>query len=81
MTFAEILTVYSSGLVDARPVLPQVTIGGRPTGVLFSGNTPGYPGFNQTNIRVPTGVAPGLAVPVHLIYLSRTSNEVTIGVR
>ncbi len=77
----EILTVYFTGLVDGSSVLPQVTIGGRTADVLFSGNAPGYPGFNQANIRVPAGIAPGPAVPVHLTYLSRTSNEVTIGVR
>ena len=77
----ELLSVYFTGLVDGGTVPPQITIGGLTTEVLFFGNTPGYPGLNQANVRMPVGVLPGPATPVRLIYLNRTSNEVTIGAR
>lgn len=77
----EILSMYTTSLVENGVVPPQVAIGGILAEVLYFGDAPGYPGFNQVNFRVPANVVPGSAVPVRLTYLSRPSNEVTIGVQ
>ena len=76
----EALSMYTTNLVDGGVIPPQVTIGGRLAEVLYFGAS-GYPGYNQVNFRVPSGLAPGSAVSVRLNYIGRSSNQVTLAVR
>ena len=58
----------------------RVALGGRFAEGQYDGAS-SYPGYNQVNFRMPSGVTPGNAVSVRLIYLGRPSNDVTIGVQ
>ena len=80
-TAGEILEVYLKGLMDGSVLPPTVVIGGRMAEVLLFGNSPSIEGVNLAHVRVPDGIVPGPEVGVRLMYLERTSNEVTIGVR
>ncbi len=80
-TVGEVIEIYFTGLFLATGgvQVPQVTVGGIATDSLFVGGAPGFVGLFQENVRVPSGVTPGPAVPVR--FVNSVSNEVTIGVR
>jgi uncharacterized protein (TIGR03437 family) len=59
----------------------QVTIGGLPANVVFSGMTVGFVGLYQVNVTVPAGVAPGAAVPVTMSINGVASNTVTMAIQ
>jgi minor extracellular serine protease Vpr len=58
---------------------PQVTIGGQPATVQFSGLTPGLPGLYQVNVFVPTGISAG-TVPISLTIAGATTRASTLPV-
>ena len=77
----EALSVYTNGLGHDSVIPPQVAIGGRLAEILFFAGAPGYPGYQQVNVRVPDAVAAGSAVRARLGYLGRSSDEVTVAVQ
>lgn len=85
----EYIAIYATGLGLVRTggsglqetvVAPQVTIGGMPADVLYSGLAPGYVGLYQINARVPVGVSAG-PVQVSIAAGGVQSNRVLIFVR
>lgn len=62
-------------------VTPVVTIGGRTATVEFAGLTPGFVGLYQINVRIPSGVTPGSAVPLIVSQNGIPSNTVNMAVR
>jgi hypothetical protein len=75
----EILSLYTNNLAPGGAIPPLVAVGGKIARVTYFGAAPGYPGYFQVNFQQPSGVVPGTAIPVHLSYLDRWTNEVTIG--
>ncbi|WP_180541243.1 glycoside hydrolase family 3 C-terminal domain-containing protein [Nevskia soli] len=61
--------------------LPDVTIGGIPAHVVFSGLAPGFVGVYQINARVPGSAPVGSAVPVVISMNGALSNAVTIAIQ
>jgi uncharacterized protein (TIGR03437 family) len=75
----EVLSMYTTSLGKGSKIPPLVAIGNRLAEILYFGDAPGYPAYNQINFRVPSEVTPGNAVPLSLTYIGRTNNEVMTG--
>ncbi len=92
----EIVEIFATGLGDvtnrpatgnaARPPLsqtttePQVTVGGAPARVFFSGLAPRFVGLYQVNAEIPNDAPSGDQVPLELTIGGVASNTVTIAV-
>ena len=77
--------VPTGGLPGSSPpsttvTTPQVTIGGAPATVSFSGLVPGNAGLYQVNVQVPDASQHGATVPVVLTIGGVRSNTVTVAV-
>ena len=59
---------------------PQVTIGGVPATVSFSGLAPTFVGLYQVNVQIPAGAPSGSAVPLILSIGGVQSNTVTVAI-
>jgi uncharacterized protein (TIGR03437 family) len=84
----DIIEIYATGLgtvetnangLRETTAKLQVTIGGAPAEVLFSGLAPGFAGLYQVNVRVPA--VTGGTQPLRLIMNGSVSNEVKVQLR
>jgi uncharacterized protein (TIGR03437 family) len=60
---------------------PTVMISGQDCPVTYAGRAPGYPGLDQINCVVPSGLSGGDSASLTVTSGARTSNIVTIAVR
>ena len=73
------VSLYLTGLGAATN--PVVTVGGKACAVSFAGGAPGFPGLDQINCQLPTGVGAAAKAPVIVIAGGRTSNTATLAVQ
>jgi uncharacterized protein (TIGR03437 family) len=60
---------------------PTVMISGHDCPVTYAGRAPGYPGLDQINCVVPSGLSDDDAAPLTVTSGIRSSNVVTVAVR
>jgi uncharacterized protein (TIGR03437 family) len=73
----------AAALVDPlsyTTTVPEVTLGGVPAPVFFSGLAPGFVGLYQVNVKVPEEAPSGNAVDVILTLGGVASNAVTMAI-
>lgn len=84
----DIIEIFLTGLgattargdLQIAKQLPKVSIAGKDCAVAYAGRAPGYPGLDQINCTVPTGVAVGAAT-ITVTSGNRTSNAATLAIR
>ena len=79
MDAGDYLVLFGSGYRKASLSSVQVTIGGRPASVLYSGPQGGFAGLDQINTQIPAGVS-GL-VDVVVSINGRVANVVKVRIR
>ncbi len=77
---AEVVVVWATGLGSASPGL-ELWVGGAKAEVLFAGPHPLWPGLYQINVRLPTALGRGPAVPISLVSREGTSDTVELAIR
>jgi uncharacterized protein (TIGR03437 family) len=82
----EPVIIYTTGFGalsgSGHTVLPaQVTVGGLPAMVLYSGVEPNFVGLTRVDVVIPAGVASGPAIPVVVTMNGVVSNTVTIAIQ
>lgn len=70
-----------SNPLSTTTTVPDVSVGGIPATVTFSGLAPGFVGLYQVNVKMPLNAPTGTAVPVVLRIDGVTSNTATIAVQ
>lgn len=71
-------TPASSTILAEAANVPQVTLGGVPLEIRYSGLTPGFVGLYQLNLFIPSFVPKGLQVP---LTVTSGANSTTVNVR
>ncbi len=83
------LELYLTGLgatttvngLDYANQAPTVTIAGQDCPVTYAGRAPGYPGLDQINCVIPSGLSGNDSAPLIVASGARASNMVTIAVQ
>jgi uncharacterized protein (TIGR03437 family) len=70
-------TTLSGGLQYAN-IPPVVTVAGQPCALQFAGLSPQFPGVDQINCQIPTGLGANAAAPVVVTSNGRASNTATL---
>ena len=68
------------GGLDYANQQPAVTIGGQACALAYAGRAPGFPGLDQINCLVPSGIS-NTAAPVMVTSGARMSNTATLAVQ